>query len=391
MFATLWAAVNWPWFAYAEHPANNHAVSWILCVFFLVLTAGLAAGKRWARGLGLAAAVALLALLVLVLGAAYFISLFGDQALGFDDAARFLGGIALSIALIRLLARPLALTDQPAERDDPVWIPVAFSAAYLVGGWIVSRYTGSGTWGGFARAININVAMFSMALPSILLLWLVWAWWSRGTIIRSLPALVLASFMIPFAVSTVAFAVFAANTAVDERQAGRTEHQLGNAHMSELADEVLLSQHGNPIGIRLRYRVRFDEGLDDIRYRPSVSLNFESPSLAMSKVRSETDPIFEGGFRKGEYRFTEDFVPSYFPGFMQFPTAPQRADDRCFYWGFPGARETATDSEARHATIYVVFPSSLRDHATRRSSSSFAYSQSYFYNSALNEGARDCR
>ena len=392
VFAAFWAALSWPWLPTAEHPAKNLPAPWLLCAFFLVVAGGLAANRRWARWLGLVAAVALVALLALVFIGAYFISLFGDQAFGAGLVSWFLTGIALSVTLVVLLAKPLDAAPSMKEAKSPepthpVWIPIGFSLAYLAGSCLVGIYGGSGTWEGMSRDIGVYAALFAIALPSTLLIWLAWAWWSRRRAPRSRTALMMAGVTIPFVVAAVAYEIVTVSADIEER---RTERQLANAHLSEVTDELLLSPRGNPVGIRLRYAVRFDEGLDDVRYRPIVSLGFETPFVPMTLVRAKTAPVVKGSFVKGEYRFTEDFIPSYSPGFMQFPDAPQRADDRCFYWGYPRAREIATDMESLHATINVSFPRSLDDHQGRRSSSTLAYTQHAFYAGALAEGARDC-
>jgi hypothetical protein len=91
--------------------------------------------------------------------------------------------------------------------------------------------------------------------------------------------------VIPFAVGAIEWTVFTAAAAFEKR---RAEHQLANTHLSDVSDELLLSARGQAIGVRLRYTVRFDEGLDDVRYRPIVSLHFESPFVAMWQLRSQT-------------------------------------------------------------------------------------------------------
>jgi hypothetical protein len=196
--------------------------------------------------------------------------------------------------------------------------------------------------------------------------------------------------LFPLTSAIVTYEIVKAKDAADKHLAERTEYQLANAHMSESRDEVLFSARGNPIGICIRYTVRFDEGLDDTRYRSNVSLQFDSMP-AMWKIQAETIPFVKSSFSQGEYRFTEDFIPYNFPGFMRFPDAPQRADDRCFSWGNPQTRKFAMSSEAQHATIYVFFPRSLDDHVSRRSTSSLEYSQITFYKGAISAGVLNCQ
>ena len=389
IFAAFWAALAWPRFA-TDHPARILPVPWSLCGFFVIVAVGVAAGKSWARWLGLAAAVVLLVLVPITLVGAYFISLFGDQAFQIGMAAWFLAAITLSVALVVLLAKPLDLVppakeSRTASRQSFVWIPFAFSVVYVIGSWIAVLYALSTM--SPAGGIGIDMALFSTAVPSLLLLWLTWVWWSRRRNPWPLGVFLALGFTIPLVVISAAYAIFTARLAT-ERQT--TERQLANAHLSEFTDELLLSARGNPIGIRLRYTIRFDEGLDDLRYRPLVTLSFESPHVAMSQLRAATDPSVAGRFAKGEYRFTDDFVPYFFPqGITQFPQ--EQANNRCFYWGFPRARELVKDAEARRATIFMSFPRSLNDHMSRSSSTTLAYSLGAFYDGAIREGARDCQ
>ena len=393
IFAAFWALI-WLRWAADGHSGKILPVPALSCAYFVVVSGGLFTGQRWARWLGLVAAIALLALLSIVVVGGYVISLFGDQVLGLSEASPFLAGMALSVALIVLLARPLDFASPArqagrANRAHRIWIPVAFTAAYLIGSWAVGTFAGSGSWNGLAQAIGVDAALLLIALPSTALVWLTWAWWSRGRVVRPLGVLMVAGVIIPFAVAGLATAIATIEaTAANQR----TEHQLANAHLSEVTDEVLLSERGNPIGIRLRYTVRYAEGLDDMRYRPVVSVRFVSPRVEMWPVRSQTNPAVGARFDASEYSVTDDFVPMYFPGFMRFPDAPQRSDDKCFYWGRPSDKEVTKDSETHHATINMSFATGPEQASKNRTSSTrIAYSQSEFFGAALREGARDCQ
>lgn len=269
-----------------------------------------------------------------------------------------------------------------------VWVPIGFTALYLAGAWLAGYYGNSGSWETLARAIGVAVALVFVALPSTLLIWLLWARWSLRETAKPLGMLLITGLAIPFVVAAVEYAIFAADAAFKK---SRTTHQLAGAHLSAVTDEALLSAQGNPIGIRLRYTIRLDEGLDDVRYLPILSLGFEPHFIAMTRVRSDSDPVVTDNLGKHEYRFTEDFVPGYFPGFLRFPGVPQRADDRCFYWGRPADRQLARDTTAEHATINISFATSPEKASVNRvSSTAQAYAQEAFYNGARAEGARDC-
>ncbi len=106
IFAAFWALLCWRWAA-DGHSEKILPVPGLSCGYFIVISAGIFTGQRWARWLGLAGAIALLTLLSIVLVGGYFISLFGDQTLGLKEASPFFAGIAISVALIMLLARPV--------------------------------------------------------------------------------------------------------------------------------------------------------------------------------------------------------------------------------------------------------------------------------------------
>lgn len=120
-FAVYWALLQWPWMRVGAAPTNNHLAGWSMCALFALVSAGLAAGWRWASWLGLAAAIVGTVLLPFGLLATYFVSLFGDQAYSLREAAWFLAGIALSVALLislpRRLGSPLPRQGPPARRS----------------------------------------------------------------------------------------------------------------------------------------------------------------------------------------------------------------------------------------------------------------------------------
>lgn len=338
--------------------------------------------------LGLVISSIVLVLLSLALVAGYFLSFFGDQAMDLAAAFPFLAGIACAVALVGFLAVPLDST----SRENPfhasrhrlgLWIPAAFSAVYVFVSWAIGDYWGSKGW----ADAGVLVAMVMIAVPSISLIWAVWLWSVREKATGSLSFLIVLGVAIPIVVGTIGQAGLKTSAALKE---SATARQLAGINVSPVEDEMLLSRRGNPIGIRVRYKVRFADGLDDIRYRPTVSLAFVSPHVEMWELRSEITPAVEGRFDKGEYNFVVDFIPAYLPGFMRFPDASQRKTDRCFYWAPLGMRAVATDSVPRRATISLNIARDPRGPSIRRNFQSNAYAQRTFYEGALAEGAIDC-
>lgn len=390
LFSIFWAASMWLWSGGAHRSASASLFLWSLCALFLLVAAGLAAARSWARWLGLTAAAMLLVLMSIALFGAYFLSFFGDQAFEVTVALKFLAGIGCAVALVVLLAKPLVVAPAapqlgPGARSHHVWVPTAFSGAYLIGAWLLSIYASSGQ-SALARDIGAHVALAVIA-PSIVLIWLAWAWWVWRSGERAVGILIGVALVMPIVVTAVIYKILSAKVTEDRR---RTAEQIKNMRLSDITDELLLSPHGNPLGIRLRYTLRLGEGLDDMRYRPIASITFGGPMSAMWSVRLETTPSVTGSYSKGEYHVTEEFVPWYFPGFLRFPEAAQRADDRCFSWGVPGLRELAMSTSPTHATISVSVPQSVDGPSVPHRSPSKAYTQIAFYSGARAEGAVDC-
>jgi hypothetical protein len=106
------------------------------------------------------------------------------------------------------------------------------------------------------------------------------------------------------------------------------EIRIIRAHIAEWSDEPLLSEAGNPIGIRLRYAIRFPA---DGSYSPHPQVHPErigsgyTGALGMRLLKGTVEPMpaglsnatqfLMGGraeFRAGTlYRFTADLVPNY--------------------------------------------------------------------------------
>ncbi len=123
------------------------------------------------------------------------------------------------------------------------------------------------------------------------------------------------------------------NTATPVTQSEQTgavegEYRVVRAQVVNSADELLLSEKGNPVGIRLKYTMRFPV---DGNYTPLPNLYPEkvtstfTGALSMRVIRSTVTPLPEGVQlpnlvlyggralykRDVEYQFTVDLVPNY--------------------------------------------------------------------------------
>lgn len=113
-----------------------------------------------------------------------------------------------------------------------------------------------------------------------------------------------------------------------EERMSEGDYRIIRAQVSSYTDEMLLTEGGNPVGIRLRYTVRFPV---DGYYSPLPNLypekigNGYTGALSMRQIRSSVTPLPEGVTqpqqvlyagrilykRDQPYEFTVDLVPNY--------------------------------------------------------------------------------
>jgi hypothetical protein len=168
----------------------------------------------------------------------------------------------------------------------------------------------------------------------------------------------------------------------------RTTRQLAHSRISSVSDEPLLTAKGNPIGVRIRYTVQYDDGLDDQHYAPFAQLWTETPTLYFNSLillRRKVMPRVDGTPRKGAYKFTEDFVPGFSPRMILF-----QLPEPCFAWyvstqssAHRASREETLESAPQHFRI-VIEPFQY----TARTANAYAYRT--FYDGQTREGAQEC-
>lgn len=163
LFATFWAVTSWPWFATVGHPANNHLVPWLFCIFFVVVTGGLAMAKNWARQIGRAAAVLFLVVFLFVLVGSLSLPLFGEQPFNIRIASWEFAGAMLSFALIVLFAKP----DDLASLEKQKELASSFDAEKI-------------------RNLRKYISWVEATFIALLILWALWAYkTSQGNIFQS--------------------------------------------------------------------------------------------------------------------------------------------------------------------------------------------------------------
>jgi hypothetical protein len=259
----------------------------------------------------------------------------------------------------------------------PVWIPLAFTPVHLLVTYFAGEMTSRGSWIGFAVP-----TMLLVGIPSILLMWAAWGLLSWRTPPGATGLLVGTGLALPFVCAGV---ILGTLRVVEETRNARRADQLANARAFDITDELLPGRSGNPIGVRLRYKVRFEKGLDDMRFHPFAMLHVESPPDNLLASAVAVSPAATDRYEVGVYAFTEDFIPSFLPRFMRFPglAASTNGADRCFDWGSDAMRRARLDTPAQRLTLRIE-PLNVTQSTTHE------YASSTFRDGAEREGARDC-
>ena len=259
----------------------------------------------------------------------------------------------------------------------PVWIPLAFTPVHLLVTYFAGEVTGRGSWFNFAVP-----TMLLVGIPSIALMWAAWGLLSWRPPAGATGLLVGTGLALPFVCGGL---ILGTLRAIEETRDARRADQLAHATAFDISDEPLLSRSGNPIGVRLRYKVRFDKGLDDMRFHPFATLHFESPPDNLLASSVAVTPKASDRYEARVYEFTEDFIPPFLPRFMHFPELAASKDgaDRCFDWGNDALRRARIDASPQRLTLRIE-PLNVTQATTRD------YAWPTFIDGAKREGARDC-
>jgi hypothetical protein len=229
-----------------------------------------------------------------------------------------------------------------------------------------------GSWIRLGRIFALGLAAISA-----MALWVLYGlFWARGAP-RSQGALLLTGILCPFVVATSVFQITKLVRGVHER---RTARQLAYSRISNLRDELLLGPGGNPIGVRIRYRVAYQDGLDDLHDAPFATIQVNDPTGNLLPLNKEVSPAASGRYEKSEYQFTEDHVPMFLPPSLIFP----ESKDWCIRWANGEQRTAVLQSPLQRYQI-VLEPYRQQSETTSE------YALKTFYQGALREGAKECR
>jgi len=259
----------------------------------------------------------------------------------------------------------------------PAWIPIVFTPLQLLGAYATGDLISRGSWINFALP-----GMLLIGVPSVVLMWVAWGLLSWRRPPRATRWLVAVGIILPFVCAVAAIGIARLIEFYDN---ARTARQLAHAQVLDLNDEPLLGTGGNPIGVRITYRVRFEDGLDDMRYQPFATLHVDSPPDNLSVHRVQVTPKASGRYERGEYRFTEEFIPSFLPRFLRFPELARSGNesDRCFSLDNDDMRRAAGDRTTQRLIVRIQTYG-----VEQRTARSYALAD--FYEGALREGAREC-
>jgi hypothetical protein len=228
-----------------------------------------------------------------------------------------------------------------------------------------------GSWIRLGRIIALGLAAISA-----ILLWVIYGmFWARGTP-RSQGVLLLTGILCPVVVTISIFQVTKLVRGVYER---RTARQVAHSRVSNVRDELLLGPAGNPIGVRIRYNVAYQDGLDNLHEAPFATVHVNDPMSNLLPLNKEVSPPVSGRYEKSEYQFTEDHVPMFMPPSLIFP----ESKDWCIRWANEEQRTTVLRSPLQRYQIALEPYRQQRETARE-------YALKTFYEGALREGAKEC-
>lgn len=277
------------------------------------------------------------------------------------------------------------LTRRAAQLTAVYWVggPLLASAIALSqgqGGWLVL------TW---FELVTVAFALY--VIPLTALLWIGWAVLRFGRWRETL---------VPFTIFGVVLPVayYSASLVPGLVERYRHAHQLAVAHIEEITDESLLSEHGHPIGVRFAYRVTFPLGLSSLGQEPPADspsaglyIPYQKGTLMYFATRDSTlQLVARGGFPIGTTTVTVDAVPAFMPMSIQLPNAFPRSDPRnlCFRW--KGEEDRARQLSAEPQSVLMEIGPYGRYVQRGARGTAHAYRLADFYDGAKAEGAMEC-
>jgi hypothetical protein len=258
-----------------------------------------------------------------------------------------------------------------------LWVPALFTFLYFAFAILVPVRA---TW--FEGMIRIAVLLIA-GLCSFLL-WVSYIVLVRGA--RKSESLLMIALSLPVVLYGIPIAVLAV-LSIQQKHLMEIDSQVKKeASILTIEDQELLTDHGNPVGVRVRYKVRYPNGAEAlISHLPPANLS------------SAPDPYAKGFWVRSsqfhalsatDYEMSSDVVPEFMPQMLRFAEDPRflrsGGKDPCFNWpGGSSERTAVLNTPPQTFRIYVTEPAySGPTHAS--------YDLHRFYEGAIQEGAREC-
>ena len=255
------------------------------------------------------------------------------------------------------------------------WIPLLFSLLYFACAVFLPVHA---TW--FAGLIR--TFLVAIAACCSLLLWVSYTVWVRRGWHSTAGLLTIAALL-----PVVIYGIPAGIGSYRARKLMELDTRVKKeATLITMADTELTTEHGNPIGVRLRYQVRYPRGADAlIAHVPPANLsNALDPYAGGFWVRSTEIHALTAT----DYEMTSDIVPEFMPPTVRFVANPKYPASGgsvpCFNWtGGPSQRVAVLATPPRTFRIFLLEP-------TYSAPTARSYDLRRFYDGAVGEGAKEC-
>jgi hypothetical protein len=179
------------------------------------------------------------------------------------------------------------------------------------------------------------------------------------------------------------------------------EHRIVRAEVLSVQEVPLLSEKGNPIGIRLHYEIRFPK---DGYYSPFAQLFPDRPTasytgaLSLRAIKSRVEPEPEGAPTAGQflgrasykrdliYRFTIDLVPNY----LLFNEQKRTFCLANKVYGHPSPERFEREIKSEARIRYRISIAGTDYDSRKQVFTENSYVPHTWYTSFLKEGAHEC-
>jgi hypothetical protein len=257
---------------------------------------------------------------------------------------------------------------------NPVWVPVLFTLGYFGCALLAPIHE---DW--FTAVVRAFLLLAAAA--SSLLVWVSWGIWFRRKARH--PGWLVGIGLLPIAIGG---ALGLASTYRARHLAAVDARIKTDTRLVRIDDEELLTPRGNPIGVRLRYEIRYPEGSEAvIPHIPPAGMSAVPPPYLLGLAVRDSE---SRALSATDYAMTVDLVPDFMPRMLRFvgtqATPSSGSADPCFLWP-RGSPPRATVLGAGSQPLWIYLSAPVYSARTKHS-----YDLRRFYEGALKEGAKEC-